>query len=127
MNEKKSRVICIVDDDGDVRDSTRVLLESSGFVVRDYPSAGEFLKSSINDDIGCLLLDLHMPGMTGLELLENLRARNIQTPAIIVTANDDKLTARVARAGVLKTLRKPVDDSELLLWVESALAGNSKS
>jgi CheY-like chemotaxis protein len=63
-----------------------------------------------------------MPGMTGIELLEQLRAQNVEIPAIIVTASDDKPTARFARAGVLKTLRKPVDDGKLLHWVEKALA-----
>jgi FixJ family two-component response regulator len=122
MNTKQNRVICVIDDDSDVRDSIRVLMEAYGFTVLDFPSADDFLKTPIRNDIGCLLIDFQMPGKTGLELLEELRARKIQIPAIVVTANGRNLTPRLTRAGVLTLLRKPVDGDEILDWVEKAFA-----
>ena len=114
--------VCIVDDDEAVRDSMRVLVESYGHRVRDYPSAMAFLSDQDGLEPSCLLLDLHMPGMDGLELVELLRRRHIQTPAIIVTGQRDSLQMqRVRDAGVLALLNKPVADEELLSWIEQAL------
>jgi len=122
MSYPPEKSICIIDDDADVRDSVRALLESYGFRTISFSSAGEFLSASPAADIGCFLLDLHMPGMTGLEFLEHLRNTGIQTPAIMVTANGNKLSSRFARAGALAVLRKPIGDEELLQWVRKALA-----
>lgn len=120
MSDNPSRIIHTVDDDDDVRDSMRVLLESFGFTVRAFASAAEFLSHPESEKADCLLLDLQMPGMTGLELLEQLRARGVRTPAILVTANDEDLGSRPARAKVLTVLHKPVADNELLQWIERA-------
>jgi len=114
--------ICIVDDDEAVRDSMRVLVESYGYPVRDYPSAMAFLDDLRGREPGCLLLDLHMPGMDGLELIELLRRRRVQTPAIIITGRKDTIhQQRVKAAGVLTLLNKPVADDVLLGWIERAL------
>ena len=116
--------VCVVDDDEAVRDSMRVLVESYGYPVRDYPSAMAFLGDHRESEPGCLLLDLHMPGMDGLELVELLRRRRIRTPAIIITGRHDPMQIqRVKEAGVLALLNKPVTDDELMGWVARALDG----
>lgn len=111
----QSRLVCIVDDDAAVRDSMRVLLESHGLGVRDYASARAFLSDGMNGNAGCLLLDLHMPDMNGLELLETLRGLKVDTAAIVITGRSDSaLRARAQRAGALTLLDKPVDEDELM-------------
>jgi FixJ family two-component response regulator len=104
--------IYVVDDDASVRDSARALLESYDLVVEDFDSARAFLESFDAGRKGCLLLDVNMPEMSGLELLELLRGREIGIPVIIVTAQTDaELQARAKRAGAFAFLEKPVDDS----------------
>lgn len=108
-------VVHVVDDDEAVRDSTRALLESHGFEVRDYASAREFLLDTPPKPKGCVLLDLHMPGMGGLELLDALCARGSKLPVIAITGcSDSALKERVVRAGALMLLDKPVADDALL-------------
>lgn len=121
MEHSQGQFVCVVDDDAAVRDSVRVLLESHGLVVRDYASAREFLDDATGMDAGCLLLDLHMPEMTGLELLESLRQQKIPTAAIVITGRSDSaLRARAQRAGALALLDKPVDEDELMQSIELA-------
>ena len=118
MNAENVRPICLVENDDDVRASAKLLLESAGYAVRDYASAEAVLADAAAQDAACLLLDLQLGGMTGLELLERLRARGIQTPAILLTATD----ARYGAAKVLTVLRKPVAADELLGWIAKACA-----
>lgn len=104
--------VYIVDDDASVRDSARALLESYDLVVEDFDSARAFLEVFKNGSRGCLLLDLNMPEMTGLELLEWLRGRKIGIPVIIVSAQTDaEVQDRARRAGAFAFFEKPVDDS----------------
>lgn len=115
------RIVCIVDDDEAIRDSMRLLIESYGMRVRDYPSATAYLNDMPPGGSACLLLDLHMPGMSGLELVELLRKRRITTPAIIITGRSDPtLSERIERAGVLALLHKPVGDDDLMAFIERA-------
>jgi FixJ family two-component response regulator len=108
-------VVHVVDDDEAVRDSMRALLESHGLEVRDYASARAFLIGTPPHPRGCLLLDLHMPGMGGLELLDMLHARGSKLPVIAITGRSDHaLKDRVVRAGALMLLDKPVADDMLL-------------
>jgi FixJ family two-component response regulator len=123
MMNMENVVIAIVDDDEPVRDSMRLLLESFGFRARDYASAQNLLDDPDGIDCSCLVLDLHMPGMGGLELLEMLRSRGVHVPALLVTANGDpNLGDRIERAGILATLAKPVSENVLLEWIERACA-----
>jgi two-component system response regulator FixJ len=104
--------VYIVDDDANVRDSARALLESYDLTVEDFASAKAFLAKFRGGSRGCLLLDLNMPEMDGLELLELLRRRHIGIPVIIVTAETDaEAQERAKRAGVFAFFEKPVDDS----------------
>jgi len=115
--------ICIIDDDADVRNSLRALLSTHDFQVLDFPSADAYLASAQSEAIACFLLDVQMPGTTGVELLEHLRDNGVKTPAIFLTANGTTRSSRFARAGVIAVLRKPVSDEELLKHIRVALAG----
>lgn len=113
--------IFVVDDDESVRDSARALLESYDLVVEDFASAQAFLEGFERGRKGCVLLDINMPEMGGLELLELLRDRDILIPVIMVTAqNEVALRERAARAGAFAFLEKPVDDT-LIEAIDQAL------
>jgi FixJ family two-component response regulator len=120
MSVEQSRPVCIVEDDADVRASVRLLLEATGYRVVEFANAEAFLRATDGRDAACLLFDLYMGGMTGLDLLEYLRSAGVQTPAIIMTANGDDLDVRCARAGALALLHKPAAASEMLAWVAHA-------
>lgn len=113
----------VVDDDDAVRDSMRALLESYGMAVEDFRSACDFLKMSFQGlTLSCLLLDLHMPGMGGVEVLERLRARGDRIPAIVITGKGDLAArSRVVEAGALAMLEKPVDEEVLAHAIATAL------
>jgi len=120
MRDEQSRPICVVEDDVDVRASVRLLLEATGYRVMDFANAEAFLRATDGRDAACLVFDLYMGDMTGLDLLEYLRSDGVQTPAIIITATGDDLDARCARAGALALLHKPSAASEMLAWVAHA-------
>lgn len=104
--------VYIVDDDDSVRDSARALLESYDLTVEDFESAQAFLDGFEAGGRSCLVLDVNMPVMSGLELLELLRGRQIGIPVIIVTAQKDAaIQERARRAGVFAFFEKPVDES----------------
>ena len=118
-----SASVHIVDDDDAVRDSLRSLLESYGFTVRDYTSADAFLADGGLSKSGCLVLDLHMPGTPGLELLLKLRENQSRLPVIAMTGRSDPiLKKQVSQAGAFILLEKPMQD-EVLLWsIQNAIA-----
>ena len=123
LESPTSSVVHVVDDDEAVRDSTRALLESHGFEVRDYASAMDFLLGTRPQAKGCMLLDLHMPGMSGLDLLDKLHERGSRLPVIAITGRSDStLKDRVVRAGALMLLDKPVADNTLLSSLARALS-----
>lgn len=116
----KSRTIHIVDDDADIRDFTQLLLELFGFRVQTFSSAADYLESGLVGAANCALFDVHMPGMTGLELLELLRSRDVATPVIVMTANGEHIVERVIEAGASSLLRKPFDESDLVGQIDAA-------
>lgn len=125
MSKPQPRIVVIVDDDDAVRDSTCVLLESSGYDCRSYISADDFLEKTGGCLGDCLLLDVQMPGTSGVELLELLRARGIATPVILMTANVERLGNRGTEAGALTVLRKPFAEDVLLQWIARACGAPS--
>ncbi|MGZ6008169.1 MAG: response regulator transcription factor [Rhizomicrobium sp.] len=119
---KNRRTIHVVDDDAGIRDSTQLLLESFGFRVQTFSCAADYLESGLVGVADCALFDVHMPGMTGLELLELLRSRDVETPVIVMTANGEHIVERMIEAGASSLLRKPFDESELVGQIDAATA-----
>ena len=119
----RSRVIAIVDDDEAVREALASLLRSAGHQVRGFASAEDFLGSGQVHGTGCLLLDLRMPGMNGLELQERLAASEVHIPVIFLTAHGDEgARARALKAGAAGFLSKPLNEDTLLDTVNAALS-----
>lgn len=103
-----SRLVFVIDDDEGVRASTRALLEASGFAVETFADAEALLAAGTAMTAGCIVLDQQLSGMTGIELLESLRAQGVHTPAIMVTSSATQLGTRAADAGIAEVLRKPL-------------------
>ena len=122
MGDDRS-VVCIVDDDASLRRSLRNLLMSVGFRVETFQSAELFLESAHRENPGCVVLDLRMPGMSGLDLLRQLAASGSRIPVIILTAHGDDETRRQSlQAGAVAFLEKPFQSAALLDAVRTALS-----
>lgn len=115
-------LVAIVDDDEPMREATSNLLESAGFDTATFPDAETFLGSSRRGAVSCLVTDLRMPGMTGLELHESLVASGSAIPTVLITAYADETTrVRVRQSGVVCFLPKPVPPERLCECVRSAV------
>jgi two-component system response regulator FixJ len=115
-------IVHIVDDDAAVRQSLAFLLGSAGLAVRLYDSATAFLAGLPELKGGCLITDMRMPGMTGLELLHELRAKSCGLPAIVVTGHGDvPLAVEAMKAGAVDFIEKPFDQEAILSAVQAAL------
>jgi len=115
-------VISIVDDDESVREAVTGLMRSFGFSAMAFPSGESFLRSRRRRGTACLIADVQMPGMTGLELHNRLIASGKPIPTILITAYpDERVRAQALNAGVLCYLAKPFNESDLLACVHSAL------
>ena len=115
-------LISIIDDDESVRKTTTFLIESFGFRTAGFESAEMFLTSGQLPDTSCLIVDLRMPGMNGLQLQSRLAAADCRIPIIFITAYEDKESHRQAmQAGAVAFLAKPFTDEQLLKWIRSAL------
>lgn len=120
--------VFVVDDDDEVRDSLRWLIESVGLQVRSFSSAQSFLDSYTDSAPGCLVLDIRMPGMSGLDLQEELSGRGIELPVIVVTAYGDVQTAvRAMKAGAVDFVEKPIGEQGLLDQIQKAIAEDLKN
>ena len=115
-------MIAIVDDDEAVRSALEGLMRSAGLQTRSIASAEEFLESGLHPDTGCLIADIRMPGMSGLELQAKLNSENCRIPTIFITAHgDERMRMQALRAGAVEFLAKPFDDEALLDSVRAAL------
>lgn len=118
-------LLSVVDDDESVRESLPDLLREFGFAARAFSSAEEFLSSDSLDQTKCLILDVAMPGMTGLDLQQELRRRGQEIPVIFITAQkDDGVREQALRQGAVKFLYKPFSDTALLEALNAAIAAN---
>ncbi|WP_188055998.1 MULTISPECIES: response regulator FixJ [unclassified Sphingosinithalassobacter] len=119
MSEK--RVIHLVDDEDAIRRSAGFMLRTSGFEVKTYPSGVEFLKEAKAADPGCILLDVRMPEMDGLEVQAELNARGVAMPVIVLTGHGDITTAvQAMKAGAVDFIEKPFEKATLLAAIDMA-------
>jgi FixJ family two-component response regulator len=115
-------IVMIVDDDDSIRKAVRRLMKSFGFAIETFASAEQFLDSDRLEKTSCLILDVHMPGMNGLELQERIAASSHGIPIIFITAfNDGRARAQALKAGAVGYLIKPFADEELLNCIHTAL------
>jgi FixJ family two-component response regulator len=120
-------VIHVVDDDDSLRDALQRLLTAAGYRVRTYASAGEFLLEPPRDTVSCLLLDLRMPGPSGLDLQDALQRQGVELPVIFLSGHGDLATGvRAMKAGAVDFLVKPVEREPLLAAIERALARSAE-
>ena len=122
MSKAKAPLISIVDDDALARDGIRELLESLGYNAITFSSAEYFLQSNAIAETTCLITDLQMPGLNGLELQEALQSRGHSTPVILITAYpNERHRARALNNGAVCFLHKPFDDRSLMECLTSAI------
>ena len=116
--------IFVADDDPAVGNSLCALLESAGYRVRVFASGDDVLATNDLDQAACLVLDVHMPGASGLEVIEELAACGISAPVIVISgAGNARLAARAVKAGAVDYFEKPIDGKALLASIEHALQG----
>jgi FixJ family two-component response regulator len=121
-NWEKKNVVAIVDDDESVRSALQGLMKAVGLPARAFASAEEFLESGEQQETGCLIADIRMPGMSGLELQASLNADDCRIPIIFITAHgDEKMRMQALRAGAVEFVAKPFDDEALVASVRAAL------
>jgi FixJ family two-component response regulator len=120
--EAKAKMVSIVDDDDLMRAALQGLLKSAGLPAQSFASAEEFLRSGHQHDTACLISDIRMPGVSGLELQAQLNAAHCRIPTIFITAHGDaKMRIQAMRAGAKEFLAKPFDDEALLASVRAAM------
>ena len=118
----KAAEVYIIDDDADAREAVAVLVRTLGLVVKEYDSAENFLQNYAGHRPACIVADMRMLGMSGLELLRELRRRGLSVPVIILTAHaDTPTTVQAMKSGAFTTLDKPCRDSELWDTIRAAL------
>ena len=120
--ERKKKIVAVIEDDESYRVAVQRLLNSAGVSVESFGSAEAFLNSGQQHETGCLISDIRMPGMSGLELQTKLNSDHCPIPTIFITAHgDEKMRLRAMRGGAVKFLVKPFDGETLLEAVRAAL------
>ncbi|HEV2730106.1 MAG TPA: response regulator [Terriglobales bacterium] len=118
----KAKLVAIVDDDESVRSALQGLMKAVGLPAKAFASAEEFLHSGQQSQTACLITDIRMPGMSGLDLQSKLNAENCRIPTIFITAHGDaKVRMQALRSGAVEFLAKPFNDDALLESVRAAL------
>jgi FixJ family two-component response regulator len=121
---RKGKMVAIIEDDESYRVAVQRLLKSAGFSVQSFASAEDFLSSGQQRETGCLITDIRMPGMSGLDLQSKLNSDHCPIPTIFITAHgDEKMRLQAMRGGAVKFLAKPFDGEILLEAVQVALKG----
>ena len=119
---KRPKLIAMIDEDASTHKSLRELLESAGFVARCFGSAEEFLESDLHCEVGCLIAEMQMPGISGLELQARLKAEQCNIPIIFIISNGGaRMRIQAMREGAVEFLAKPLDHQLLLETVRAAL------
>jgi FixJ family two-component response regulator len=127
-NLSKVPVISIIDDNESVREATKILIQSLGYAAATFASAEEYLRSDHVRDTSCLIADVQMPGMSGVELQDRLIAGGQHIPVIFMTAFPaEKIRTRVLKAGAIGYLSKPFNDESLIKCLDEALKGDDAS
>ena len=127
QTKEQNKMIAIVDDDDLMRNALQGLLKSVGLQAQAFASAEEFLQSGEQRQTACLIADIRMPGMSGLELQAKLNAERCRIPTIFITAHGDaKMRMQALRAGAVEFLAKPFDDEVLLGNVRAALENGAR-
>ena|ERR1700746_555447 len=127
-SEQSPRLIAIVDDDQSVQSALQDLIESEGLSTLCFGSAEEFLDSGAQNEAGCLIADVRMPGMSGIELQGKLKADRCRIPIIFITAHGDaKMRIQAMRDGAVEFLTKPFDNAVLLETVHAAVEDYAKT
>jgi FixJ family two-component response regulator len=122
VNSSNSRSVAIVDDEALVRDALLDLLDEAGFRACAFASGKDFLASGRQYECSCLISDVRMPGMSGLELQRRLNAERLRVPIIFITAHgDERMRIQALRGGAVEFLAKPFDDEVLVKTVRAAL------
>jgi FixJ family two-component response regulator len=121
--DRTSQLIAIIDDEEAMQDSLRDLMEAAGLVARCFGTAEEFLESDLHRKAACLIVDIRMPKMSGLELQARLKEEECDVPIIFITAHGDaRMRIQAMRRGAVEFLAKPFDHQLLLKRVRSALS-----
>lgn len=122
-NSKPAPVVHIVDDDDAVRDSLALLMNSVGIDARQYASANAFLEANPPDTTGCVVLDVRMPGISGLQLFKEMNRRRMSWPVLFITGHGDvPMAVEAMRDGAFDFVQKPFRENELLERVQQAIA-----
>jgi FixJ family two-component response regulator len=128
MKEIAEPMVCIIDDDRQVRDGLHSLIRSVGLRVETFASAQEFLDAKRPDVPACLILDVRMPGLSGLDLQQTLKNANLQLPIIFITGHGDiPMSVRAMKEGAHEFLTKPVRGQDLLEAVQRAIAADIRA